>query len=59
MATGVALDQFERVWMSLSSADRMVLLGHDGDALTAPDKIKLAAISRRASWRSGGRPRRG
>jgi hypothetical protein len=45
--------------MSLSSADRMVLLGHDGDTLAAPDKIKLAAISRRASWRSGGRPRRG
>lgn len=59
MTATVVLDQIERVWMSLSSADRMVLLGHDRDELEAADKVRLAAISKHASRRLGTRPRRG
>ena len=42
-------DKFERVWASLPSADRIVLLGHDLPELTPEDKVKLAAVARNLS----------
>ena len=42
-------DKFERVWASLPSADRLVLLGHDRPELTPEDKLKLAAVARNLS----------
>jgi len=51
-------DKFDRIWASMSSADRLVLLGHDRDALTVADKIRLAAISRRLGQRARARTRR-
>jgi len=41
-------DQFDRIWASLSDADRIVLLGHTHPVLTTADKVRLAAIARRA-----------
>lgn len=41
-----AADKFDRVWASLPSADRVVLLGHDRLDLTPGDKVKLAALAR-------------
>jgi len=41
-------DKFERVWASLSDADRMVLLGHTRPNLTTADKVRLAAAACRA-----------
>lgn len=37
-------DQFDRVWASLPSADRLVLLGHDRPELTPTEKVRLAAV---------------
>lgn len=42
-------DKFDRVWASLPSADRIVLLGHDRPELTPEDKVKLAAVARNLS----------
>ena len=39
-------DKFDRVWASLSSADRIVLLGHDRPELTVAEKVRLAAVAR-------------
>jgi hypothetical protein len=44
-----AADKFDRVWASLPSADRLVLLGHDRPDLTTADKVRLAAAARRLS----------
>ena len=41
-------DKFERVWASLSDADRTVLLGHTRPNLTTADKVRLAAAACRA-----------
>jgi hypothetical protein len=55
-----AADKFDRVWASLPSADRLMLLGHDRPDLTPADKAKLAAVaqklrrSMRRSWRRTG-----
>ena len=43
-----AADRFDRVWASLSDADRFVLLGHNRPNLTTADKVRLAAAARRA-----------
>lgn len=51
-ASTTTVDKFERVWASLSGADRIALLGHDRDTLTVADKIRLAAISRRVRQRA-------
>lgn len=40
-------DKFDRVWASLSDADRLVLLGHTGPTLSFADKIRLAAAAKR------------
>ena len=45
----VAADKFDRVWASLPSADRIVLLGHDRPDLTPEDKVKLAAVAQKLS----------
>jgi hypothetical protein len=45
-ATG---DKFDRVWASLPSADRFVLLGHDRSELTPADKVRLATVARKLS----------
>jgi hypothetical protein len=42
-------DKFDRVWASLPSADRLVLLGHDRPDLTAADKVRLAAAAQKLS----------
>ena len=47
--TASTADKFDRVWASLSSADRIVLLGHDRPDLTAADKVRLAAVALRSS----------
>jgi hypothetical protein len=44
-----AADKFDRVWASLPSADRVVLLGHDRPDLTPEDKVKLAAVAQALS----------
>ena len=44
-----AADKFDRVWASLPSADRIVLLGHDLPDLTPEDKMKLAAVAQKLS----------
>ncbi|MFL6023344.1 MAG: hypothetical protein ACJ72O_08395 [Marmoricola sp.] len=36
----------DRVWAGLSSADRIVLLGHDRPELSVADKVRLAALAR-------------
>ena len=48
-AAAVAADKFDRVWASLPSADRVVLLGHDRPDLSPEDKVKLAAVARSLS----------
>lgn len=47
--TAPTADKFDRVWASLSSADRIVLLGHDRPDLTTADKVRLAAVAQRLS----------
>jgi hypothetical protein len=42
-------DKFDRVWASLPSADRLVLLGHDRSELTPADKVRLAAAAQKLS----------
>ena len=37
-------DTLDRIWAALSSADRHVLLGHDDDALTSTEKVRLARV---------------
>ena len=51
-------DKFERVWASLPSADRIVLLGHDRADLTPADKVKLAAVAQKLSRSMRGSGRR-
>ncbi len=51
-------DKFERVWASLPSADRIVLLGHDRPELTPADKVKLATVAQEVSGSMRGRRRR-
>jgi len=43
--TSTRADKFDRIWASVSSADRHVLLGHDDDVLTPADKIRLARLA--------------
>jgi hypothetical protein len=50
-----AADKLDRVWATLSAGDRIVLLGHDRDELTAADKQRLAALAQAV----GRRTRRG
>jgi hypothetical protein len=47
--TAPTADKFDRVWASLPSADRIVLLGHDRSDLTPADKVRLAAVAQRLS----------
>lgn len=56
--TAPTADKFDRVWASLPSADRIVLLGHDRPDLTPADKVRLAAVAQRLS-RSLRQDRRG
>lgn len=49
------LNHLDRVWSQMSSADRHALLGHDGDELTAADKVTLAKLA--AGLRKGARRR--
>jgi len=56
--TAPTADKFDRVWASLPSADRLVLLGHDRPDLTPADKVKLADVAQRLS-RSMRQGRRG
>ena len=53
-----AADKFDRVWASLPSADRLVLLGHDRPDLTPADKVKLAAVAQKLSRSMRGSRRR-
>ncbi|RNL81384.1 hypothetical protein [Nocardioides marmorisolisilvae] len=46
-ASGRAADTFDRVWASLSDADRIVLLGHARPDLTVAEKVRLAAVARK------------
>lgn len=39
-------DNFDRVWAAMPTADRLVLLGHSRDHLTAAEKVKLAHVAR-------------
>ena len=56
--TAPAADKFDRVWATLPSADRIVLLGHDRPDLSPADKVRLAAVAQRLS-RSMRQSRRG
>lgn len=56
--TAPTTDRFDRVWASLPSADRIVLLGHDRPDLTPVDKVRLADVAQRLS-RSMRQGRRG
>ena len=47
--TAPAADKFDRVWATLPSADRIVLLGHDRPDLSPADKVRLAAVAQRLS----------
>lgn len=47
--TAPTTDKFDRVWASLPSADRIVLLGHDRPDLTPAEKVRLAAVARKLS----------
>lgn len=54
------MNNLDAVWASLSSADRVVLLGHDRDLLTDGEKARLASVAaakadRRAQPRATGR----
>lgn len=42
---GMLMNNLDAVWASLSSADRIVLLGHDRDLLTDGEKARLAALA--------------
>lgn len=55
--TNIQVDKFDRIWNGLSTADRIVLLGHDRDTLTAADKIRLAKVA--AALARKGRQTRG
>lgn len=35
-------DRFQQVWSRTTKADRIVLLGHDRDELSATDRTRLA-----------------
>lgn len=39
------MNNLDAVWAGLSTADRIVLLGHDRVLLTDEDKIRLAAVA--------------
>jgi hypothetical protein len=56
----MVMNNLDAVWASLTSADRIVLLGHDRDFLTDGEKARLAAVAadkadRRATVRSAPR----
>lgn len=39
------MNNLDTVWASLSSADRIVLLGHDRNLLTDAEKTRLASLA--------------